>query len=126
MPVFGLAFIVALYELCALFTQHFKIAFPASIIAMLILYLLLILKMVPLSLVESACKTLLKFMPLYFIPFLVAIMGFKELLASSFWEIFFAVFLSSCITIIFTGLAVELFLNKQKEAEKIKESEDSK
>ena len=77
----GLALLVGLYEAVSRIFDLFAIAFPSSLVAMVILYFLLLFKIIPLWVVEDACKLILKFMPLYFVPILVGIMAYKELLA---------------------------------------------
>lgn len=109
----GFALLAGLYESAARVFDFFGIAFPPSLVAMVILYFLLLFKILPLWVVEDACKLVLKFMPLYFVPILVGIMSYKELLAGKICSIFSALILSAAITMLATAFCVE-FLQKRK------------
>ena len=120
----GLALLAGLYESAARVFDFFGIAFPPSLVAMVILYFLLLFKILPLWVVEDACKLVLKFMPLYFVPILVGIMSYKELLAGKICSIFSALILSAAITMLATAFCVE-FLQKRKCGAKGKEENKS-
>ena len=118
----GLALLVGLYE--AVSRDLFAITFPSSLVAMVILYFLLLFKIIPLWVVEDACKLILKFMPFYFVPILVGIMTYKELLAGKICSILSALVLSAAITMFATAFCVE-FLQKRKCGAKEKEEKQS-
>jgi holin-like protein len=113
LPILGFAFLTLLYEACVWLMAYLNIAFPGALVAMLVLYLLLESKLLPLWIVESACRRLLEFMPLYFVPFLVGIMAYREILAGKILGIFGSVIVSAAITIALTGLAVEFIARKR-------------
>lgn len=120
----GLALLVGLYEAVSRAFDLFAITFPSSLVAMVILYFLLLFKIIPLWVVEDACKLILKFMPLYFVPILVGIMTYKELLAGKICSILSALVLSAAITMLATAFCVE-FLQKRKCGAKEKEDNQS-
>lgn len=124
--LFGFALLVGLYEAVSGVFGFFGIAFPSSLAAMIIMYFLLLFKIVPLWVVEDACKLVLKFMPLYFVPILVGIMSYKELLAGKICSIFSALVLSALITMLATAFCVELLQKRKRRAKDKEEIHDER
>lgn len=109
----GFLVLVGLFELASRFVEWAGIPFPGALLAMLALYAGLSLGVVPLKLVECACRRLMEFMPLYFVPILVGITAYRGLLAGKLLPIISAVLISSAATIACTGCCVE-FLHRRR------------
>lgn len=87
-------------------TLHIK--FPGSIIGLIILLVLLITKTVPENWIASGADTLLAYMTLFFIPVTVGIVDYPELLSGSGLLILGIIFVSTILSIVFSGIATQM------------------
>lgn len=127
--VLGLVLLVLIFEVCDFFVKFLGIKFPSSLIAMMLLYLLLHSKILPLWTVEDACKKMLEYMPICFVPVCVGIASYKSIFAGKLIPLFTTLFLSCLITILFTASSVEFvkFLRRRffsKDAKALENAED--
>ena len=113
LPLFGFAFLTLLYEASSRLMAYLGVAFPGALVAMLVLYLMLLSGLLPVWVVESACRRLLEFMPLYFVPFMVGIVSYRALLAGKILPMLGAIVLSGAVTVALTGIAVELIARRK-------------
>ena len=90
------------------------IKLPASIIGMLLLTLLLKSGWVKISWVKSISDFLVKNMSFFFVPPVVAIMLYLDIIKASFWPIFVASSGSTIIVLILTGWTHQRFLKNKK------------
>lgn len=91
-----------------------NISFPAPILGVIFLFLLLKLKIVKEEFVEDFCNFILKYMILFFIPAFVGIMVYLDIVSKNIWAILLTVFLSTAIVIIFVGVFVENLIKYQR------------
>ncbi len=101
-----------------------RIPFPAPLLGMMALFACMRLKLVPVGLVEEACKFILSNMVVLFVPILVGVMAYGDMLREKGLQIFCAVFLSLLLTLLCSGFAAERFVRVKKESPSNAEAED--
>ena len=97
--------------------NFFHLAIPGSIIALLLLFICLCLKIVPVKLIENGAVFLLSILMLLFIPTTVGIMNYPSLLSIHGALLVVAVLLSTIISIAISGTASQ-FLEKKAQKRK--------
>lgn len=102
------AFFVAFLELFKFAFDKFSIRFPAPLGAMIAFFLLLLTGIVPAKYVERTCAILTKNMMFYFIPFVVGIMSYKEMLRGKILQMGLALLLGVIVTMAITAFAVRI------------------
>ncbi|MBB4825458.1 holin-like protein [Sporosarcina luteola] len=102
--------------------QHFfHLIIPGSIIGLLLLFLCLCLKVVPVQLIDQGAGFLLSILTLLFVPMTVGIMKYPFLLSWKGLLLFAAVLISTILTIGISGLSSQFF---EKSAENRKEAQE--
>ncbi len=109
----GTAIIMAIFYICSFALNFLGIKFPASLTAMLALFLLLTFKIIPLRFVEDACNFFLKYMVFFFVPLLVMLPDNYEVFKEDIWTITIALVISALLTLATTSLIVEKLHNKR-------------
>lgn len=99
----------------------FHLVIPGSIIALLLLFICLCLKIVPVKYIENGAGFLLSTLMLFFIPSTVGIMNYPSLLSIQGALLVAAVLLSTIITIAIAGTASQFF---EKKAQKRKDDKE--
>lgn len=120
----GFAFMLCLYFFCAWILDVLHARFPASLTAMLLLFALLCLKIVPLWLVEGAANLLLKNMVFFFVPLLAALPASYDTYKDHLWGILIALIASCFLTLAATALAAEKLAGKGEKTNSEKEARD--
>lgn len=120
-------YIQIFYQVIILFLYSFTgkiivetlgINFPGSILGLLMLFISLYFKIIPVSLISSGAGFLLGIMPLLFIPSTVGVMNFPEFFSLHGFLLVVIVILSTIITIAVSGRVCQYIESK----ESIKES----
>jgi holin-like protein len=93
----------------------FHLVIPGSIIALLLLFICLCLKIVPVKYIENGAGFLLSTLLLFFIPSTVGIMNYPSLLSIQGALLVVAVLLSTIITIAIAGTASQFLEKKAQE-----------
>lgn len=109
--VFGLCF---LGEIVA---TILPVQFPASVIAMIILFVLLVSKIVKKDSLESITSFLTGNMALFFIPATVAIVKSYDIFKDYIWQFLFVCFITTVITFLATAHTVMLVMKFMKKKE---------
>ena len=109
----SLAFIIGLNFICQLAVKALHINFPAPLIAMIILSVLMYFKIIPLDFIESGAKLLLDHIGLFFVALLVGAFGYLMLIKDSLLIIFEIFIITSILLIIVTGLVTQYLLAKR-------------
>jgi holin-like protein len=112
--VVGLGIIFLLNFLSVYFVSFFHIHFPSPLIGLIVLAVLLQFKIIPIHWIEDSCNLLLKNMGLFFVPLLVGIVLYSQLIADNMIPIIFTIILSSIIIICTTGKSVEYLVIRKK------------
>lgn len=84
-----------------------NIPFPAPVLGLVILFVLLKTKIIKENWVKDFCKLLLKYMILFFIPLFVGLVSYFDLIKDNFLAIVFTIVLTTTLIIVSVGLFVE-------------------
>lgn len=95
--------------------DFFHLIIPGSIIGLILLFICLCLKIVPVKLIENGASFLLSILMLLFVPTTVGIMSYPSLLSIHGAILFLAVLLSTIFSIAATGLSSQFFEKKAKQ-----------
>lgn len=109
--VFGLCF---LGEIVA---TILPVQFPASVIAMIIFFVLLVTKIVKKDSLESITSFLTGNMALFFIPATVAIVKSYDIFKDYIWQFLFVCFITTVITFLATAYTVMFVMKFMKKKE---------
>ena len=94
---------------------------PANLVGMLMLLALILLRILPLNWVKAGSRWLLAEMLLFFVPAVVAVVNYAQLLMVEGWKIFLVIAVSTMLTLGATGLVVdrvyrlEIWLQRRKQ-----------
>lgn len=105
--------------------DFFHLVIPSSIIALLLLFICLCLKIVPVKLIENGSVFLLSILMLLFIPTTVGIMNYPSLLSIHGALLVAVVLLSTIISIAIGGTASQFLEKKAKKRKDDKECNKS-
>lgn len=94
----------------------FYLNFPAPILGMLILALLLYFKFIPYAALKKCCDLLLKNMSLFFIPLFVGIVSYYDLLKSNILAILVILFCTTFFTMLLTGWVVQYIIKRTQKS----------
>jgi holin-like protein len=109
--------ILILYGLSLLgnvIVKSFHLPLPGNLVGMLILFLLLMVKAVPLCWVEGGSSILLKHLSLFFIPIAVGLMNYGNLFLHQGWLFFLLILISLWAGICTTGGVSQFLVLKQR------------
>lgn len=101
--------------------NFFHLIIPGSIIGLLLLFICLCMKIVPVKWIETGAGFVLSVLVLFFIPTTVDIMNYPSLLSFHGALFVLAVLFSTSISIAITGMAGQFF---EKKAQKRKDDEE--
>lgn len=112
--LYGLTTIFLVQYFCIFILQILKIHFPAPILGIVALFLLLKFQIIKADLIEDFCNFLLKYMILFFIPLFVGIITYYDTILRNFWAIILTIFITTALVMIITGLFVENIIKYKK------------
>jgi len=102
---------VVLYAILFLITDRLvtllHLPLPANIVGMLMLLLLIMFRVLPLKWVKAGSRWLLAEMLLFFVPAVVAVVNYAQLLMVEGWKIFLVIGISTMLTLGATSLVVD-------------------
>ena len=115
---------VVLYAGLFVFAEYlvswWHLPLPANLVGMVLLLALIVCHVVPLKWVRAGSRWLLAEMLLFFVPAVVAVVNYAQLLMIEGWKIFLVIAISTLLTLAATGLVVdrvyrfELWLQRRK------------
>lgn len=103
----GGVFLVLIFALSMWIVRVSGIHFPAPLLGVILLCLLLKLPFFPQVLVQDICELLLKHMTLLFIPLTVGIMAYAGTIYHNLTPILAAIFVGTFVSMILTALLIE-------------------
>ncbi|TXS00012.1 holin [Bacillus sp. SH7-1] len=107
--------VLYIFSLVGLWIQEvFQLSMPGSLIGMLILFLLLSTRILPLRWFELGAKKLIVFLPLFLIPSTTGLMEYGSFLFSKGSIIFMLVVASTVVTLIISGYISQLLVTSKK------------
>ena len=102
---------VMLYVGLFVFSQHLvswlHLPLPANIVGMLLLLAMIMLRILPIGWVKAGSNWLLAEMLLFFIPAVVAVVNYSELLRVEGWRILLVITLSTLLVLAATSIVVD-------------------
>ena len=113
----GFTILLALQFICTWLVGIAQLAFPAPLLGMIVLAILLIFNIIKVEQIEAICTLLMDKLSLFFVPGVVSSIVYMDLVKKEALPLFLAVCLSTAIIIVGTGLFLQ-FLLKIKEAKK--------
>lgn len=93
---------------------EFHLSMPGSLIGMLMLFLLLATRILPLKWFEEGAEKLIVFLPLFLIPSTTGLMEYGPFLLSKGSIIFLLVVVSTVVTLIISGYISQLLVTSKK------------
>lgn len=103
----GFAILCLIQYLCNVVLSFLNIAFPAPILGIIILTILLKLEIIKKVWVKDICDLFLKYMPLLFVPLFVGIIVYYGLISENLTPILVNVIVSTTLVIVLSALFVE-------------------
>ncbi|CNL68904.1 putative effector of murein hydrolase LrgA [Yersinia intermedia] len=85
----------------------FHLPLPANIVGMLLLLAMIMLRILPVRWVQAGSRWLLAEMLLFFVPAVVAVVNYAQLIMVDGWKIFAVIAVSTSLTLAATGLVVD-------------------
>lgn len=110
-----IGFILMFYAIGVFIQTFTHLPIPGSIIGMIILFLLLLSKKLPLKFIENGSNTLLAHLQLFFIPVTVGVIDYLSYLFGKGIISLLVVLLSTAIVLISTGWTTQRLLTKKEE-----------
>lgn len=95
-------------------TQIFSLIIPGPIMGMIILLVLLQTKILKEKYIKKAGDLFLKYLPFFFIPSGVAILGYQHLIKDYWISLVLILFVSVTITMLVAGKVTQFFLDRQR------------
>ncbi|HEY3588701.1 MAG TPA: CidA/LrgA family protein [Buttiauxella sp.] len=102
---------VTLYVVIFLFAQWlvdlWHLPLPANLVGMLLMLLMIVCRVVPIKWIRAGSRWLLAEMLLFFVPAVVAVVNYAELLMVDGWRIFLVIAISTVLVLGTTALVVD-------------------
>lgn len=108
----------AVYQVSTYIVSLIEFPLPASVLGMILLYLLLRIGIVKLQYVEVAASFLLKHLSLFFVPFAVGLMNYGGLIKASGIQLILMIIGSTIIGLLITGGSTQFLSSKKIAKEK--------
>lgn len=102
--ILGLGIIFCILYLSKFILDILNIAFPAPILGIIILFILLKSGIIKENWIENFCNFMLKNMILFFIPIFVGIITYTDLISKNFLAIIMTIFITTTLVMISVGL----------------------
>ena len=105
--IIGFIILCTIQFLCNLFVKLSNIPFPAPILGIIVLFLLLQFNLIKREWVKDFCEFILKYMPLLFVPLAVGIITYYGIIEKNLIPILINVIGTTTLTLLLTALFVE-------------------
>lgn len=105
--IMGFAILYLILMACNFLSKTFNLFLPSPIMGIIVLFLLLQGKIIKEEWIKDICELLLKYMPLLFIPFLVGIISYYEIIKVQLLPLLSNIIICAFLTLILTALIVE-------------------
>ncbi len=105
--ILGFVILFLLYFISKATLSFAHIVFPPAILGLILFTLCLQFKIIKEEWIKTASEFLLKNMALLFVPFIVGLIAYKDILMKNWFVILLVIFLTTTLTIVSIGLFVE-------------------
>ncbi|MFS0781795.1 CidA/LrgA family protein [Bacillus sp. 1P06AnD] len=95
------------------------IPLPGSIIGLILLFLSLSFRLIPISLVEKGSSFLISFFPLLFVPVFIGVMNYSSLLSIKGAILFLLVIVSTIVTMVISGASSQ-FIERMRHTKEMR------
>ena len=102
--IIGFGIILLILYLSKLILNVANIAFPAPILGIIILFVLLKIGLIKENWIENFCNFMLKNMILFFIPIFVGIISYTDLISKNLLAIIMTIFITTTLVMVAVGL----------------------
>ena len=103
----GFIILCAIQFVCNMLVKFFNIPFPAPILGIVVMFLLLQLNIIRREWIKDICELMLKFMPLLFVPLSVGIVAYYGIIEKNLIPILINVIGTTTLTLLLTAMFVE-------------------
>ncbi len=110
--IIGFSIIYAIYLVGETIQRFFHIPIPGNVIGFLIMFFLLRYGILKEKYIEDASRILISYLVLFFIPYLVKIVTYKEVISKNFLGIILSIF-GSYIVLLFASSSLFQYLAKK-------------
>lgn len=107
-------FFIVFAQLCRYISDYFNLPIPGAIIGIILMFILLKLNIIKLQWVELGAKVLIAEMMLFFVPSVVGVMKYKDLIVTQGVHILLTIIISTVFVMLSSGYVSE-WLSKRKE-----------
>ena len=98
---------VGLFIFAQYLVNRWQVPLPANLVGMVMLLLLIVCRVIPVSWVRAGARWLLAEMLLFFVPAVVAVVNYQELLLEEGWRIMVVLLVSTTLVLGTTALVVD-------------------
>lgn len=108
--------LIQILGLCAIsyignmLASFLNIGIPGSIIGILLLFVIIEQKWLPLEKIESGANFLIAELLLFFIPSAIGVIQFQDVLKDDWVQLLFAIGASICLVVLFVGIVTEFIV----------------
>lgn len=113
------AIILFIYYIGIILNKLFISVIPATVLGMLILFILLNFKLIKINSIKEFSEFLLMNLAFFFIPPGITLIKSWSVLSNNLWKIIFIVLITTFITMIVTGKTVDFLIKKGDKSGKI-------
>ncbi|MGN0014356.1 MAG: CidA/LrgA family protein [Candidatus Gastranaerophilaceae bacterium] len=105
--ILGFVILFGFYHISLFIVKITHIVFPPAVLGLILFAVSLLLGIVKEKWVESSVNFILKYMALLFVPFLVGLTEYKNLIMHNLFAIVLVIFAATTVTIVVTGVFAE-------------------
>lgn len=105
--ILGFVILFGFYYISLFIVKITHIVFPPAVLGLILFAVSLLLGIVKEKWVESSVNFILKYMALLFVPFLVGLTEYKNLIMHNLFAIVLVIFAATTVTIVVTGVFAE-------------------
>lgn len=110
----GLSIIFASLIVSEIVKSIFNLPIPETVLSMIIVFVLLQVKIIKIEDIEKVARTLLLFMPMFFLPSAVGLIESFSLVSSKIMRILLIVLVSTFLTIVVSGLVAQKTIERYR------------
>jgi len=103
----GAVIIFGIQFFCSFILKTLHLSFPAPILGIIVLFLLLKSGIIKIEFIENFCNFLLKNMILFFIPLFAGVVTYSDIILKNFYAIILTIFITTTLVMVTVGLFVE-------------------